>query len=327
MKKILITGGSGFIGSFIIKKFIKKKCHVLNLDKLSSVSQKLVLRDKNYFFKKCDILNSNHFSNNVNEFQPDIIIHCAAESHVDRSISSPHFFFENNLMGTINVLDAIKNSKKKIRLVHISTDEVFGSLKLNKKKFNSLSKYDPRSPYAASKAASDFAVRSYGETYDINYSITNCSNNYGPYQFPEKLIPVIIKNCILRRYIPIYGQGTNIRDWVHVDDHAEAIYKIAVTGKNKGTYLIGANNEISNLDLTKTICDLFDKMFLFQNSKKLITFVQDRKGHDLRYAIDFSKTKSEIGWQPKISFIKGLKETIEFYYHNFKYFKKIFPYH
>jgi dTDP-glucose 4,6-dehydratase len=327
MKKILITGGSGFIGSFIIKKFIKKKCYVLNLDKLSSVSQKLVLPDKNYFFKKCDILNSNHFSNNVNEFQPDIIIHCAAESHVDRSISSPHFFFENNLMGTINVLDAIKNSKKKIRLVHISTDEVFGSLKLNKKKFNSLSKYDPRSPYAASKAASDFAVRSYGETYDINYSITNCSNNYGPYQFPEKLIPVIIKNCILRRSIPIYGQETNIRDWVHVDDHAEAIYKIAVTGKNKGTYLIGANNEISNLDLTKTICDLFDKMFLFQNSKKLITFVQDRKGHDLRYAIDFSKTKSEIGWQPKISFIKGLKETIEFYYHNFKYFKKIFPYH
>ena len=326
MKKILITGGSGFIGSFIIKKFIKKKCHVLNLDKLSSVSQKLVLRDKNYFFKKCDILNSNHFIKNVYEFQPDIIIHCAAESHVDRSISSPHFFFENNLMGTINVLDAIKNSKKKIRLVHISTDEVFGSLKLNKKKFNSLSKYDPRSPYAASKAASDFAVRSYGETYDINYSITNCSNNYGPYQFPEKLIPVIIKNCILRRSIPIYGQGTNIRDWIHVDDHAEAIYKIAVKGKNKGTYLIGANNEISNLDLTKTICDLFDKIFLFQNSKKLITFVQDRKGHDLRYAIDFSKTKSEIGWQPKISFIKGLKETIEFYYRNFKYLKKIFPY-
>jgi len=326
MKKILITGGSGFIGSFIIKKFIKKKCHVLNLDKLSSVSQKLVLRAKNYFFKKCDILNSNHFIKNVYEFQPDIIIHCAAESHVDRSISSPHFFFENNLMGTINVLDAIKNSKKKIRLVHISTDEVFGSLKLNKKKFNSLSKYDPRSPYAASKAASDFAVRSYGKTYDINYSITNCSNNYGPYQFPEKLIPVIIKNCILRRSIPIYGQGTNIRDWIHVDDHAEAIYKIAVKGKNKGTYLIGANNEISNLDLTKTICDLFDKMFLFQNSKKLITFVQDRKGHDLRYAIDFSKTKSEIGWQPKISFIKGLKETIEFYYRNFKYLKKIFPY-
>ena len=326
MKKILITGGSGFIGSFIIKKFIKKKCHVLNLDKLSSVSQKLVLRDKNYFFKKCDILNSNHFIKNVYEFQPDIIIHCAAESHVDRSISSPHFFFENNLMGTINVLDAIKNSKKKIRLVHISTDEVFGSLKLNKKKFNSLSKYDPRSPYAASKAASDFAVRSYGETYDINYSITNCSNNYGPYQFPEKLIPVIIKNCILRHSIPIYGQGTNVRDWIHVDDHAEAIYKIAVKGKNKGTYLIGANNEISNLDLTKTICDLFDKIFLFQNSKKLITFVQDRKGHDLRYAIDFSKTKSEIGWQPKISFIEGLKETIEFYYGNFKYLKKIFPY-
>lgn len=304
MKRILITGGSGFIGSFIIKKFIKEKCHVLNLDKLSSVSQKLVLRYKNYFFKKCDMLNSNHFNKNVNEFQPDIIINCAAESHVDRSISSPYFFFENNLMGTINVLDAIKNSKKKIRLVHISTDEVFGSLKLSKKKFNSYSKYDPRSPYAASKAASDFAVRSYGETYDINYSITNCSNNYGPYQFPEKLIPVIIKNCILRHSIPIYGQGTNIRDWIHVDDHAEAIYKIAVKGKNKGTYLIGANNEISNLDLTKTICDLFDKIFLFQNSKKLITFIQDRKGHDLRYAIDFSKLKVKLGGNPKYHLLK-----------------------
>lgn len=326
MKKILITGGSGFIGSFIVKKFIKKKFKVLNLDKLSPISQNLVLKDKNYFFKKCNILDPFDLNKNIKWFKPDIIIHCAAESHVDRSISNPHFFFENNLIGTINVLETIKNSKKKIRLIHISTDEVFGSLQFNKKKFNSYSKYDPRSPYAASKASSDFAVRSYGETYDLNYSITNCSNNYGPYQFPEKLIPVIIKNCILRNAIPIYGQGINIRDWIHVNDHADAIYKVALKGKNKKTYLIGGNNEISNLNLTKKICDLYDKMFLLNNSKKLIKFVKDRQGHDLRYAVDSSKTQKEIGWKPKISFITGLKETINFYYENFKYLKKIFPY-
>jgi dTDP-glucose 4,6-dehydratase len=327
MKRILITGGSGFIGSFIIRKFINRKFKVLNLDKLSPVSQRLILKDKNYIFKKCNILNYYKLKKNVDEFNPNIIIHCAAESHVDRSINNPHFFFQNNLMGTLNILDAIKYYKKKIRLIHISTDEVFGSLKFNEDKFDNNTKYDPRSPYAASKASSDFAVRSYGETFGINYSITNCSNNYGPYQYPEKLIPMIIKNCILRNSIPIYGKGVNIRDWIHVDDHANAIYKIAIKGKNKETYLIGANTEISNLNLTKKICNLFDEMFLFKNSRKLIKFVEDRKGHDLRYAIDSSKTKKEIGWMPKILFSKGLRQTIQFYYQNFRYLNKIFPYY
>lgn len=326
MTKILITGGSGFIGSFIVKKFVNNKFKVLNVDKLSPVSQKLILKDKNYIFKNCNILNYSKFKKIVENFIPNIIIHCAAESHVDRSINDPKFFFQNNLLGTLNILDTIKTSKKKIKLIHISTDEVFGSLKFNKKKFDSNSKYDPRSPYAASKASSDFAVRSYGETFGINYSITNCSNNYGPYQFPEKLIPVIIKSCILRTPIPIYGRGNNIRDWIHVSDHANAIYKIALNGKNKKTYLIGANNEISNLKLATIICDLFDKIYSFGESRKLIRFVEDRKGHDLRYSIDFSKTKNQIKWKPKILFFEGLKQTIQFYYQNFKYLSKIFPY-
>jgi dTDP-glucose 4,6-dehydratase len=326
MKKILITGGSGFIGSFITRKFVSKKFKVLNVDKLSPVSQKLILKDKNYIFKNCNILNYSKLKKIVENFSPNIIIHCAAESHVDRSINFPEFFFQNNLLGTINILDIIKTSKKNIRLIHISTDEVFGSLKLNKKKFDSNSKYDPRSPYAASKASSDFAVRSYGETFGINYSITNCSNNYGPYQFPEKLIPVIIKSCILRIPIPIYGKGKNIRDWMHVNDHANAIYKITLNGNNKETYLIGANNEISNLKLAKTICDLFDKMYSFNESRKLIKFVEDRKGHDFRYSIDFSKTKNQVKWKPEILFLEGLKQTIQFYYQNLRYLSKIFPY-
>ena len=325
MKKILITGGSGFIGSYLVKKFLLEKYKVLNLDKLSKVSQYLKIIDKNYSFLKCDLVNSKKVLKIVSNFKPDFIINAAAESHVDRSIITPKYFFDNNLTGTINLLNASLKLKK-VFFIHISTDEVFGSLKIGEKKFSESSRYDPRSPYSASKAASDHAVRAYGETFGLNYIITNCSNNYGPYQFPEKLIPVIIKNCIDRKPIPIYGSGNNIRDWIHVIDHVDAIFKIIKKGKFNETYLIGSNNEINNLKLALGITDLFDKICGTQKTRNLIKFVKDRKGHDFRYAISNKKILKKINWRPKISFKKGLENTINFYIENHKKLQKIFPY-
>ena len=219
--KILITGGSGFIGSYLVKKFIRHKHSVLNIDNLSKFSQKFKINSKNYLFKKINLLDEKKLKKIFLKFSPDIIINAAAESHVDRSIVSPLFFFQNNLIGTVNLLNLAKESK--VKFVHISTDEVFGSLTINKKKFNSKSSYDPKSPYSASKAASDHAVRSYGKTYNLNYLITNCSNNYGPHQYPEKLIPVVILSCLNKKEIPIYGNGKNVRDWIFVEDHVDAI--------------------------------------------------------------------------------------------------------
>jgi dTDP-glucose 4,6-dehydratase len=324
MKKILITGGNGFIGSYLVNYCLKKKYKVLNIDKLSSVSQKLIIKDKNYRFIKNNLLNLKQLKRIILNFNPNFIINCSAESHVDRSIINPSYFIENNIIGTSNILEIIKNTK--IRFLQVSTDEVFGSLNLNQKKFKEDNCYDPRSPYSASKAACDHLVRSFGETFGIDYVITNCSNNYGPFQFPEKLIPVIIKNCILKEPIPIYGDGKNIRDWIYVEDHVRGILKVLIYGKKSNTYLIGSNNEISNIDLTYKICKIYDEIIKNQNSKKLIKFVKDRKGHDFRYAINSKKIRTKLNWKPKISFKDGLTKTVRFYSENFDKLKKIFPY-
>ncbi len=324
MKKILITGGNGFIGSYLVNYCLKKKYKVLNIDKLSSVSQKLTIKNKNYKFIKNNLLVLKQLKKIILKFKPNFIINCSAESHVDRSILNPSYFIENNIIGTSNILEIIKDTN--IRFLQVSTDEVFGSLSLNQRKFKEEGCYDPRSPYSASKAACDHLVRSFGETFGLDYVITNCSNNYGPFQYPEKLIPVIIKNCILREPIPIYGDGKNIRDWIYVEDHVEGILKVLLYGKKSNTYLIGSNNEISNIDLTYKICRIYDDIIKKQNSKELIQFVKDRKGHDFRYAINSNKIRTKLNWKPKISFKNGLTKTIKFYTENFDQLNKIFPY-
>ena len=323
-KKIIVTGGSGFIGSHLIFQLLKRKYKVLNIDKLSFVSQKLKIADRNYSFKKINLNNLNKLKSIFKSFKPNYVINCAAESHVDRSIVDPFYFFSNNLESTINVLECIKYTD--INLLHVSTDEVFGSLSSGEKKFSENTKYDPKSPYSASKAASDHAVRSYGSTYKINYKITNCSNNYGPYQYPEKLIPVVVKSCMNKQSIPIYGKGKNIRDWIYVEDHCKGIIRVMEKGKNRNTYLIGANKELSNIDLVKRICKLFDKINNSKDSHKLIKFVKDRKGHDFRYALNSSKIVKELRWYPETKLEEGLEKTVKFYYTNFKNLKKIFPY-
>ena len=324
MKKILITGGNGFIGSYLVNYCIRKKYKVLNIDKLSSVSQKLTIKNKNYKFIKNNLLVLKQLKKIILKFKPNFIINCSAESRVDRSILNPSYFIENNIIGTSNILEIIKDTN--IRFLQVSTDEVFGSLSLNQRKFKEEDCYDPRSPYSASKAACDHLVRSFGETFGLDYVITNCSNNYGPFQYPEKLIPVIIKNCILREPIPIYGEGKNIRDWIYVEDHVEGILKVLLYGKKSNTYLIGSNNEISNINLTYKICRIYDDIIKKQNSKELIQFVKDRKGHDFRYAINSNKIRTKLNWKPKISFKNGLTKTIKFYTENFDQLNKIFPY-
>lgn len=325
-KKIVITGGSGFIGSHLVSKFLEKKFVVLNLDKLSKESQNLKIINENYIFKKCNLTNQKKLNKILDDFKPNVIINAAAESHVDRSIVQPKHFYENNVSSTLNLLEYIRNKQNKIEFIHISTDEVFGSLNRHDQKFSTNSKYKPRSPYSASKASSDHAVRAYGETFGLHFSITNCSNNYGRYQYPEKLIPVIINKCIERKTIPIYGNGKNIRDWIHVKDHVNAIYQIQKNGCKSKTFLIGSNNEFTNIDIAKKICDIFDKNFNTKNSKKLIKLVKDRKGHDFRYAINNAEIYKSIKWRPTIKFDYGLEDTIKFYHENYKKLKKIFPY-
>ncbi len=326
MKKLVVTGGCGFIGSYLVNKFLSKNFKVLNIDKLSKQSHKIEIKNKNYFFKKCDLLNQKKIQKILTDFSPNYIINAAAESHVDRSINSPKYFFENNLNSTLNLLEFIRYAKKKIELIQISTDEVFGSLKSDDLKFNLNSKYYPNSPYSASKASSDHAVRCYGETFGISYKITYCSNNYGPFQHTEKFIPLIINSCIQRKSIPIYGNGKNIRDWIYVTDHAEAIYQVVKKGKNRNVYLVGSNNEYENIEIAKKICEIFDKLYKTKNSKKLISFIKDRKGHDFRYAINNHKICKDTDWKPRIKFDVGLIHTVKFYFNNYKNLKKIFPY-
>jgi len=337
--KILITGGCGFIGSSLVKLFTNSnKNSVLNIDKLTYAANQNNLADiegqKSYSFIQVDICDKSALSNIFKEFKPEIVYHLAAESHVDRSIDKPSAFIETNITGTYNLLEAslafyktlTLDQKKKFRFVHVSTDEVFGSLQTDDSAFNRHSSYKPRSPYSASKASSDHLAKSWFHTYGFPTIISNCSNNYGPFQFPEKLIPLTIISCLNKTKIPIYGNGDNIRDWLYVGDHCEALKEIGEKGIIGETYMIGGNTEKTNLDIANLICQFFDNLLPNSGAPKygdLIEFVADRPGHDFRYAIDISQTTKEIGWVPKISFEEGLASTIRWYLENKNWWKEI----
>ncbi len=317
--KLLTTGGCGFIGSNFIHYIIKKHpdYSITNLDKLTYAGNpdnlKSLESNQNYTFIKGDICDKILANNLVAKV--DAIMHFAAESHVDRSIESSDIFVKTNVIGTHTLLEAARINGNK-RFHHISTDEVFGSLEAEGK-FNELTPYDPRSPYSASKAASDHLVRAYFHTHQLPVTISNCSNNYGPYQHPEKLIPLFITNLLENKNIPVYGDGLNIRDWLHVEDHCEAIDTIFHKGKIGETYCIGGECEKTNLEITKLILKEFNK------DSNWIEFVEDRKGHDMRYAIDASKIKQELGWTPKHTFEQGIKETIQWYKNNVEWWSKL----
>ncbi len=335
--KIIITGGAGFIGSTLVKHIINCTNHnVINVDKLTYAGNIGNLIDisskKNYIFEKVDICDANKI-NNIFEFhKPDAVMHLAAESHVDRSINNPSNFIETNIIGTYTLLEATRNywanlkNKKKdnFRFHHISTDEVYGDLKSNEPAFTEKTSYAPSSPYSASKASSDHLVRSWGRTYGLPFIISNCSNNYGPYQFPEKFIPLIIMNAISGNSLPIYGDGTQIRDWLYVEDHAVALLKVLEHGVIGETYNIGGNNEISNLEVVKTICQILQEVAPSKNTySDLISFVDDRPGHDKRYAINADKISSKLGWYPQETFKSGLTKTINWYLKNLDWCKKL----
>jgi len=334
MKNILITGGAGFIGSHVVRLFVNKypEYTIVNLDKLTYAGNLENLSDidtkPNYKFIKGDIVEEKFILELFEKYKFDGIIHLAAESHVDRSISSPLEFIYTNIIGTINLLNASritwKNNTDDKLFYHVSTDEVFGSLGLEGY-FTEHSSYDPKSPYSASKASSDHLVRAYSHTYDLPTIISNCSNNYGPNQFPEKLIPLAINNIKNNKPVPIYGKGENIRDWLFVLDHASAIDIIFHEGKVNSTYNIGGNNEWTNIDLIRLLCRIMDDRLHRSpgSSEKLITFVKDRAGHDLRYAIDSSKLKNELGWAPTLKFEEGLTRTVDWYLANEKWLNNV----
>jgi dTDP-glucose 4,6-dehydratase len=324
---IIITGGAGFIGSHVVRLFVRKypDYKIINLDALTYAGNLENLRDvetsQNYYFEKVNILDTASLDNLFLTYQPSGVIHLAAESHVDRSILSPMDFVYTNVVGTVNLLNAAKrywsNDYEGKRFYHISTDEVYGALG-ETGLFTEETPYQPNSPYSASKAASDHFVRAYSETYNLPFVITNCSNNYGPNHFPEKLIPLFIYNIINNKPLPVYGDGLYTRDWLYVKDHALAIDLVFHKGKNGETYNIGGVNEWKNIDLVKLMCKLMDEK-LGRNphtSEKLITHIKDRPGHDRRYAIDASKIKNELGWKPTVTFEQGLSETIDWYLEN-----------
>lgn len=320
MAKVLVTGGAGFIGSNFIRYWLKSnpEDQIINLDKLTYAGNLDSLIDiatnPNYIFVQGDICDANLVNGLVKGV--DLIVHFAAESHVDRSIQNSSDFIRTNVEGTRTLLEAAKNNGG-IRFHHISTDEVFGSLSMDDPGFNEKTPYDPRSPYSASKASSDHLVRAYFHTHNLPITISNCSNNYGPYQFPEKLIPLFITNLIEGKKVPVYGNGQNIRDWIHVDDHNLGVEKIIKKGKIGETYCLGGNNEIKNIDITKGILELMGE------GEDMLEYVADRLGHDLRYAINFSKAEKELGWRPEIDFATGLKKTISWYRENPKWWGKL----
>ena len=336
--KIFVTGGAGFIGgNFVLKQIIQEGNEVLNFDKLTYAGNldtlKSVIGNDKYQFIQGDICQRSTVKNALSQFQPDVIINFAAESHVDRSIDGPFEFIQTNIVGTAVLLDEANNYYKTLtgemkagfRFLHVSTDEVYGSLG-DDDYFTEDTAYDPSSPYSASKASSDHLVRAWSRTFGFPILITNCSNNYGPYQFPEKLIPLMILNCIKEKSLPVYGKGDNVRDWLFVEDHCDAIYSVLSSGKLGETYNIGGNNEIQNIDIVKIISEKMDEYSPRKqggNYEELITYVTDRPGHDFRYAIDASKISNELGWQPKENFETGIEKTIRWYLENREWWQAI----
>ncbi len=326
-RKILITGGAGFIGSHVVREFVNQypDDNIYNLDKLTYAGNLENLDDlkdrKNYHFIKGDMEDLDFVKNIFKTYKFDGVIHLAAESHVDRSITDPLAFLKTNILGTVNLMEAAKElwqtDMEGKRFYHISTDEVYGSLG-DEGLFTETTPYDPKSPYSASKASSDHFVRAYHNTYGLPVVISNCSNNYGPNQFPEKLIPLIFNNILKKKSLPIYGKGENIRDWLYVVDHAKAIDLIFHKGENGETYNIGGENEWKNIDLVRLMCRVMDKKLGRKEgeSENLITFVKDRAGHDIRYAIDSSKIRKTLGWKPATSFEEGIEKTIDWYLEN-----------
>jgi dTDP-glucose 4,6-dehydratase len=340
-KTILVTGGAGFIGSELVRYLVENTENtVVIIDKLtySGNLQSLVSveSNENYIFEQIDICEENELKKVFSKYKPDIVMHLAAESHVDRSIDGPKEFIKTNIVGTFVLLEQVKSywqklqdaKKEDFRFLHVSTDEVYGDLNGKEDFFIESTAYDPSSPYSASKASSDHLVRAWFRTYQLPVLITNCSNNYGPYQFPEKLIPHVILNAIEGKKLPIYGDGKQIRDWLYVNDHVRALLTVALKGKVGETYNIGGNNEVQNIDVVNNICDILDTLIPdrlngLSSYSELITYVQDRPGHDVRYAIDNTKIKSQLGWEPKESFKSGMQKTVEWYLNNLTWSENI----
>ena len=337
--KLLVTGGAGFIGSAVIRHIIQNTQHqVLNVDKLTYAGnlESLTSIDNNerYQFSQTDICDQVELEKLFQEFQPDAVMHLAAESHVDRSIDGPAAFIQTNIVGTYSLLEAARKywlsltveTKEAFRFHHISTDEVYGDLEGTTDLFIETTPYAPSSPYSASKASSDHLVRAWQRTYGLPTIVTNCSNNYGPYHFPEKLIPLVILNALDAKPLPIYGKGDQIRDWLFVEDHARALYQVVTEGVVGETYNIGGHNEKQNIEVVKTICKILDELKPQSTGQKyetLITFVKDRPGHDLRYAIDAAKIEKELGWTPQETFETGIRKTVEWYLNNLDWCRRV----